>query len=156
MNSTKPNFFFISKLILIGFILFQFGAKAQTKALYSAGKENYRVVAIKEGAERVESVSNTVEFIKSTTIYFPNAFTPDQDGVNDKFGAVGLNAEKYELKIFNRWGELLFESSNIEYKWDGTHQGSLVPDGVYVYTMYAREAATGKNISKSGTVTVLL
>ena len=136
--------------------MFHIGANAQTKASYSKGKENYRVVAIKEDTSRIESISNTVELIKSTTIYFPNAFTPDQDGANDTFGAVGLNVEKYELKVFNRWGELLFESNNISDKWDGTHKGKRVPDGVYVYTFFAREVATGKSLSKSGTVTLLL
>lgn len=132
-----------------------FGAHAQSKVSYSKEKAVYRVVAVSEGNTAIESVSNTAEFITATYVYLPNAFTPDQDGVNDKFGAVGINAEKYDLKIFNRWGELLFESNNITHKWDGSHKGKLVSDGVYVYTFSATEAATGKLISKTGTVTVL-
>lgn len=157
MEIKQGNFFRLIKFFTLLLFVFHIGgANAQTKASYSIGKENYRVVAIKEDTNRIESVSNAVELAKSTTIYFPNAFTPDNDGANDTFGAVGLNAEEYELKIFNRWGELLFESNNITNKWDGTHNGKLVSDGVYVYTFFAREAATGKKISTSGTVTLLL
>lgn len=157
MKLVQGNFFTFSNLIALMLFVLHYGeAAAQTKASYSVGKENYRVVAIKEDTSRVESISNTVEFAKSTTVYFPNAFTPDQDGDNDTFGAVGLNVDEYELKVFNRWGELIFESNNITDKWDGTHKGKLAPDGVYVYTFFAREAATGKNISTSGTVTLLL
>lgn len=143
-------------VLITSVFLFSKASFAQMSAIHSIGKENYRVLAIKNDTVRLESVSNSVELTKSTTIYLPNAFTPDQDGVNDKFGAIGINADNYELKIFNRWGELLFESSRIEHKWDGTHEGKPVPEGVYVYTLFAKEKATGKVINRSGTVTLLL
>jgi gliding motility-associated-like protein len=146
----------LSKLILLALFTIAKVGSAQNNPTYSNEKEVFRVVAIKDDLNRIESVSNTIELERPTTIYMPNAFTPDHDGSNDQFGAVGINVEEYHLKIFNRWGELIFESSDIAYKWDGTHKGQLVPDGVYVYTLFAKELVTGKRISKTGTVTILL
>lgn len=156
MNPVRHTYSSVFKLLLLVLILLQLKASAQNKPTYLIGKESYRVIAIKEDTNQVESTSNVVQFAKSTTIYLPNAFTPDQDGANDRFGAIGLNAESYDLKVFNRWGELIFTSTHINDKWDGTYKGKLVPEGVYVYTMYAKEAATGKAISKTGTVTLIL
>tara|TARA_R110002049_G_scaffold20846_10_gene76627 strand:+ start:793 stop:1263 length:471 start_codon:yes stop_codon:yes gene_type:complete len=138
------------------FLFYSATVRSQNSTTYSTEKEQYRVVAVKEATDRVESISNVVELIKPTTAYLPNAFTPDQDGTNDRFGVVGINVAEYQLKIFNRWGELIFESSDIANKWDGTHNGNLVPDGVYVYTLFAKELTTGKRITKTGTVTLLL
>lgn len=122
---------------------------------YVKGKEIYRVIAIKHGQTEIESVSNTAEAIKSTTTYLPNAFSPDGDGINDDFGFIGENVENYALKIYNRWGELLFQTNDIPKKWDGTYKGEIVAEGVYVYTLNANESLSGKNINKTGTVTVL-
>jgi gliding motility-associated-like protein len=154
MNSNNRSFFIFFSLVLFLFVS-SMGVNAQNKSSYSIEKENYRVVAVKHDSKRTESISNTAELLNPSTSYFPNAFTPDQDGSNDKFGAVGINVEKYELKIFNRWGELLFESNNITHKWDGTHNGTAVAVGVYVYTFFAIEMTTRRSISKTGTVTLL-
>ena len=64
-------------------------------------------------------------------IWFPNAFTPDGDGLNDVFEIKFLFITDYYLKIYNRWGELLFEGKTN--KWDGYYLNKLVPDGVYVF-----------------------
>lgn len=65
-------------------------------------------------------------------LFVPNAFTPDGDGLNDVFYVseyCGLI--KYRLWIFNRWGELMFETNNPTATWDGTYKGEAVPEGVY-------------------------
>jgi gliding motility-associated-like protein len=67
-------------------------------------------------------------------IYFPNAFTPDGDGINDDFGPMGHDISVFEMNIFNRWGELLFTTTNPAVRWDGKVNGSDVAmTGVYVY-----------------------
>ena len=126
---------------------------AQGNPIYSDDKVQYRVIAVKN--KDIQSISNTASLLKGTSVYFPNAFTPDKDGMNDTFGAVGIRLEKYELKIYNKWGELLFNSKSIDYKWDGTYQGKLAPQGAYVYTMTARNLFTKDIISKTGTVTLI-
>ena len=72
-------------------------------------------------------------------IYIPNAFTPQYDGINDKFGPKGIGIEEFEMKIFDRWGERVFTSNDINISWDGTYQNrnnNMVAEiGVYVYVI---------------------
>ena len=65
-------------------------------------------------------------------LYIPNSFTPNGDGTNDGFIAVGENIEEMELFIFNRWGELIYESYYME-PWDGTYRGNECQIDVYVW-----------------------
>lgn len=67
---------------------------------------------------------------------FPNAFTPDQDGLNDNFFPIidcDYQIENYQLLLFNRWGQLIFKTNNLEQKWDGTFREQAVPMDVLVY-----------------------
>ncbi len=69
-------------------------------------------------------------------IYFPNAFTPNGDGVNDNFIGVGEGIDKYEMWIFDRWGNLIFYTDNMGHPWDGKVQNksdNLVQEDVYVW-----------------------
>jgi len=67
-------------------------------------------------------------------LYFPNAFTPDGDGLNDTFGPVGNAIEEFEMTIFNRWGEAIFATTNVGVPWLGDVNGSdAAITGVYVY-----------------------
>jgi gliding motility-associated-like protein len=61
----------------------------------------------------------------------PTAFTPDGNGRNDGYAPVG-EFDRADFSIYNRWGQLLFVSSPSQPYWDGTYQGQLVPDGVYI------------------------
>ncbi|GCD77249.1 hypothetical protein JCM31826_07310 [Thermaurantimonas aggregans] len=70
-----------------------------------------------------------------TTLYIPNAFTPNGDGRNDCFQVVGDNLSSYQIQIFSRWGELVYQSDDVSQCWDGTHRGRPVPDGVYLYVI---------------------
>ena len=68
--------------------------------------------------------------------YVPTAFTPNDDGNNPLFEpifAAGFNPDDYKFQVFNRWGQLLFESNNHQIGWDGTYNGKLVQDGTYLY-----------------------
>ncbi|MCW5898721.1 MAG: CotH kinase family protein [Flavobacteriales bacterium] len=67
--------------------------------------------------------------------YLPNAFTPNGDGINDVWIPVAnvVDLESYHLRIYDRWGLLLFETRDPWEGWDGTIGGQLMPDGVYVY-----------------------
>lgn len=96
----------------------------------------------------------------SVDIFIPNAFTPNGDGVNDRLTIFGKNITQYEIKIFNRAGQLMYlsddatEVNDTTRGWDGTCKGHLQETGVYVYYI------TGKNISgtpfdKKGSVTLI-
>ena len=78
------------------------------------------------------------------SIYFPTAFTPNNDGKNDSYkaGAVGI-LQSYQLSIFNRYGELVFSTNNISTGWDGTYKGKLL-SGTFTwicnYTFRSRQS----------------
>lgn len=83
------------------------------------------------------SASDTIAVASKECIkgfYIPNAFTPNRDSKNDKFRPLIFgNLEKYEFKIFNRWGELVFESRNIAEGWDGRFRGIDQPSNSFVW-----------------------
>lgn len=68
-------------------------------------------------------------------IYFPNAFTPNGDGLNDEFKVVApsANIEVFSLSIFNRWGAQIFQTNDITEGWDGTYQGNICQPGSFVF-----------------------
>ena len=69
------------------------------------------------------------------TIFIPNAFTPDEDGINDYFGAFVNNVTSYSLRIQNRRGQTVFYTEDPSGAWDGKFEGSVAPIGVYVYRL---------------------
>jgi gliding motility-associated-like protein len=124
----------------------------------NAGGENestYRVVATQNGNSQITSTSNEVGVLLSALIYVPNAFTPDGDGLNDTWGAVGQGFSEFKMQVFNRWGELIFESANINEFWDGTHNNEKAQDGVYVYKISGKAADMQTYYSKTGSVTLI-
>jgi len=90
-------------------------------------------------------------------IFVPNAFTPDGDPHNNTFQPIltGHDPSRYTLYIFNRWGEVIFESHNAQVGWDGTYGGGLVQDGVYPWTIEAVPDGTNDKRTYRGHVTVL-
>ena len=71
----------------------------------------------------------------ATCVHFPNAFSPNNDGVNDMFGAIAhCSVTSFKLNIYDRYGELIFTSSDISKKWDGSFKGVPQDMGNYVYT----------------------
>lgn len=79
-------------------------------------------------------------FVKDfMTIYVPNTFTPNGDVVNDVFMAKGTLVRKFQMYIFDRWGQMVFKSEDIDKGWDGTYKGGMAPIDVYVYKIYATD-----------------
>lgn len=89
-------------------------------------------------------------------LYVPNAFTPDFDNLNDGFApnGFGISDEGYEFMIFNRWGELIFVSDVKFEPWDGTYQGIMVQNGVYVWKLNYKDF-NGEKHSAIGAVNVI-
>lgn len=69
-------------------------------------------------------------------IHMPNAFSPNNDGLNDRFRASGDNITKFRMQIYDRWGRLLFESFNIDEGWDGRVDGRDCQGDVYIWSVY--------------------
>jgi gliding motility-associated-like protein len=83
----------------------------------------------------------------SCNIYTPNSFTPNGDNINDLFFPVfDCEPERYNFSIFNRWGELIFESDNVYSSWEGTFEGEKVPIGTYEYKIIYKLDNTVKSI----------
>jgi gliding motility-associated-like protein len=92
-------------------------------------------------------------------LYAPNSFTPGIDGKNDTFSPVGegIEEESYDMFIYNRWGELIWQTSNFSKKWNGTDMRSLepVPVGTYVWMVKFREFADLDRHQYTGWVNVI-
>jgi gliding motility-associated-like protein len=67
------------------------------------------------------------------TIYFPNAFSPNGDGLNEVFMAHGTNIKSFEMSIYDRWGLLVTKLDNINKGWDGTYKNGDAQQDTYVY-----------------------
>lgn len=86
--------------------------------------------------------------------YIPNSFTPNGDGLNDYFGPSFCDIEDFHMIIFDRWGEILFETDDLSILWDGVYRGVPVPEGVFGYLIHFRDVK-GKIVNAKGNVTVL-
>ena len=89
-------------------------------------------------------------------IYVPNAFTPDFDFLNEGFGpkGFGISEINYSFFVFDRWGEIIFESYTLFEEWNGTYKGKFVQNGVYVWKLEFQDI-DGKKHSKIGHVTLI-
>ena len=80
-----------------------------------------------------EAVSNVVVITRDPRITYPSAFTPNNDGLNDRFIVHARFVNGFRLSIFNRWGELIYVTDDITQGWDGTRDGKLMPEGTYAF-----------------------
>jgi gliding motility-associated-like protein len=101
------------------------------------------------------------EFTDSLTVvvipYIPNAFTPNHDGKNDEFRVIGLPPEsitRFNMEIYNRWGQSVFHSSDVTVGWDGTLNGQPCPPDEYVWVLYY-EDGNKRHASNKGTILLL-
>lgn len=93
--------------------------------------------------------------VTTREIFIPNAFSPNGDENNEKFLIFNLpGIYRYRFSVFNRWGEKVFETTDINTFWDGTFNGSPVPEGAYVYHLVAEEY-DGYVFTKTGTITLI-
>jgi len=100
--------------------------------------------------------AKTVTVFDHCNIDVPTAFTPNNDLLNDKFGPHNaLKAENYHFKVYNRWGQLVFESKNWKERWDGKVKGTAQATGVYVWMLTYTHRDTKKSVFKKGTVTLI-
>ncbi|MCZ8284986.1 MAG: gliding motility-associated C-terminal domain-containing protein, partial [Bacteroidia bacterium] len=67
-----------------------------------------------------DSIVKDITIKPSWVVYVPNAFTPNQDGLNDGFRALGIGIEAFKMQIFDRWGKMIFETNDINTPWDGS------------------------------------
>src|SRR5690554_6527605 len=119
----------------------------------------YEVQLIASSNAGCSDTSNLKIFIdESLRYYIPNTFTPDGNGDNDYFLPImtsGFDPSDYKLTIFNRWGELIFESHNPFLGWDGKYKDKIVPDGTYIWILEFRDNNTEEKIKDKGHVNLI-
>ena len=105
-----------------------------------------------------EGCSNTIDIgdliIKNVSLFIPNTFTPNNDGINDEFVVTVSNLIKYRISIFNRVGENVFQSTDIFDNWKGTYRNQPVPVGVYYYIIQGTHL-TNVAVKHSGSLTLI-
>jgi gliding motility-associated-like protein len=107
-----------------------------------ASKGDYLVTLIAVSADGCrDTLQKQVEIKPVFTLYIPNAFTPDGNNINDFFTPKGDEITEFKMMIFDRWGEMIFQTNDIQTGWDGTaNNGTKVAeDGVYVYKIGVKD-----------------
>ena len=116
----------------------------------------YTVTVSEPGACPASATDSVLLDLSCIGVFFPNAFTPNGDGLNDEFGPAGSIAliTNYQFNVYNRWGERVFHSTNPFLKWKGDHRGTSV--GNHIYTWFARYDLPGEQgVVRKGTVMVI-
>jgi gliding motility-associated-like protein len=117
---------------------------------WSTGDTSWQITVSERGYYKLQSnfrcgtVSDSI-FVNECppSIYFPNAFTPDKDGLNDVFRAIVVNTQVKLLIIYNRWGQKIYEGTGPFPEWDGTFNNEPSPPGLYAYVVYYSDAESG-------------
>ncbi|MBI3135429.1 MAG: gliding motility-associated C-terminal domain-containing protein [Bacteroidetes bacterium] len=107
----------------------------------------------------MDSMTQLITVWDVLTFYIPNSFTPDGDEFNQTFQPVftsGVDPFDFHMTIFNRWGEIMFETYNFDYGWNGTYgDRGLVEEGVYIWQIEFKETMSDKRHTHRGHVTIL-
>jgi gliding motility-associated-like protein len=103
-----------------------------------------------------DQTSRQIEIEPDFMFYVPNAFTPNSDARNDAFRGYGegVNWDTYEMSIYNRWGEEIFFTNDIDNSWNGSFKGKTVPNETYVWTINIDDLQGNRHIYR-GHVTVV-
>jgi len=130
--------------------IWQDGLQGQTYTVNEPGK--YWVTSTMNNCKRIDSV----DVLICTDIWVANAFTPGSDGINDIFiPKASTDLRYYQFRIYNRWGELLFESNDINKGWNGSYKNESCQQGVYIWTIVYEGINQPGKATLKGTVTLI-
>ena len=97
----------------------------------------------------------TVHIQIESTFYIPNTFTPNNDGMNEMFKPLATHIHDYKIDIFDRWGLLIFQSTDLDHGWDGTYKGGKCQQDVYVYKVEYVDDPENRTHTKAGQVNLI-
>jgi gliding motility-associated-like protein len=118
---------------------------------------NYIVTLVVESMNGcLDTIQGVVNVRDDIQIFIPNAFTPDGSGNNDEFRVYGVGFTTYSMKIFDRWGKLVYSGYDSVNGWDGrsVDNGKIMPQGIYVYQVIVTDS-DGFQHSRIGKVTLI-
>lgn len=116
---------------------------------------SYQVMLYASSGPCIDSAWTTIEILDELFYFIPNTFTPDGDAYNNVFLPIfndSFDKQSYTMLIFNRWGEILFESHDLAVGWDGTYMGELCKEGQYTYKIVIKHRNKDKRIEVIGHV----
>jgi gliding motility-associated-like protein len=115
---------------------------------------NYIVVGSNSQYCQAQDTVKIIVDVNCGDFFIPNVFSPNDDGLNDFINVHGRCITTYNLQIFSRWGEKVFETSNLENSWDGTYKGKKMDTGVFVYKADG-VSIDGKSFKFKGNITLI-
>jgi gliding motility-associated-like protein len=127
-----------------------------TDAATDLNNQFYRYVIIANSVDGgdLKAVSNIILITKNVNLHYPTAFTPNDDDLNDVFTVFGQYVKHFEMNIFNRWGELMFTTNNMDEGWNGKFKGNKMPEGAYTFVAKITDLA-GRTFKRSGNLILL-
>ena len=152
-NCINPLCF--SLTILMFSNLFFITSQTNNELEYNENLNIYRVVALRNQNDQIVSISNSVSVEKPYALYSPNAFSPDGDGINDFFKVSGQGMIDFVIQIYNRWGQMVYKSTDLSQGWDGTFKGKNLPTGSYVYKIKTSKYGVEQKLVKSGSISLI-
>ncbi len=152
---------FVSQSVSASYLLWHFGngdSSLQQNPSYTypaqSGEYEVQLVAVNGGCS--DTASATIYISSKAFVRLPTAFTPNGDGTNDKINILyaGIGS-LVAFKIFNRWGQMVYETQNINDGWDGTYNGVLQDTDTYSYYILAKAADSDQTILQKGVFTLI-
>ena len=164
MPVTDPVFQFSNSSTGADTYLWNFGDGTNSSATspshtYPQTPGNYTVTLTATSANGCFDVTTQIVKVYEDLLFFiPNAFTPNGDEHNNEFKPVftsGFDPYSFSMFIYNRWGEVVFESHDVNAAWDGTYDGKVVKEGAYTWTIQFRDSESDKKYKYDGHFMVL-
>jgi gliding motility-associated-like protein len=112
-------------------------------------------LAVSDSRNCVDIDSVKIRTFKEPDIYVPNAFSPNGDGRNDVFYVYAVGFSLNYLKIFDRWGNIVFSTPSPAKGWDGNFNGKPVDPGVFVWIATGKNKKTNQAVTKKGTILLI-
>ena len=133
--------------------LWSTGDTSQTLEITVPG---YYAITVSTGACVLYDTVEVTGDIYNGIVYVPNTITPNNDGLNDVFQVKGEGLTEFHIRIFNRWGELIFESYDAAFVWDARYKQQIVQEDTYVYLIdYKADCSNSGEVRKTGHINVL-
>ena len=107
------------------------------------------------GGSNAASTSNEIELFQEPFVFLPNAFTPNNDSKNDRWEGFENFVKEASVRIFNRWGSLVYAGDGINAGWDGIYNGQDAPEGLYVYEVSYDGFGKGQRQTVRGTISLI-